>query len=146
MERPDWDVRLSKNFWLSEFQCKCGDCEFGRKPEDVRLLLVDGVQLMRDYLGVPIYIVHRLPGVSTRLEDRFYRAGSGCRCAAHNRAVGGASRSRHVLGEAADCWGPPVEDLFDAALRVPQFEKGGIGKYPKAQFVHVDVRRYRARW
>lgn len=146
MERPDWDVRLAKNFWLSEFQCKCGECAFGRHPDDVNLLVVDGVQKMRNYLGVPIYIVHRLPDVGSRGGDRFYTAGSGCRCQAHNRRVGGSNRSRHLKGAAADCWGPPVEDLYQAALRVPQFLNGGIGRYDRGQFVHVDVRGYTARW
>lgn len=141
MVRPDWDIQLTTNFWLSEFQCKCG-CGFGRARADVALTLVDGLQEMRRILGRPLYIVHRLP------DDvpGFYTAGSGCRCGAHNKAVGGSPRSYHLRGMAADVWGHPVEDLMMAATQVRHFLNGGIGRYDAGQFLHVDVRSYPARW
>ncbi|MEN6585978.1 MAG: D-Ala-D-Ala carboxypeptidase family metallohydrolase, partial [Sulfuricella sp.] len=71
--------RLSPNFTRAEFACKCG-CGFA-EPDPA---LVTGLQALRDALGKPIIIT------------------SGCRCAKHNTAEGGAKRSMHVAGKAAD--------------------------------------------
>jgi uncharacterized protein YcbK (DUF882 family) len=57
---------------------------------------------------------------------------------------GVASHSLHVQGEALDIRipGVPTAKLRDAALSL---HEGGVGYYPKSQFVHVDVGRVR-RW
>ena len=57
---------------------------------------------------------------------------------------GVASHSLHVQGEAIDIRipGVPTAKLRDAALSL---HEGGVGYYPKSQFVHVDVGRVR-RW
>ena len=73
------DVKMSKNFKRSEFDCKCG-C--GHNVVTQRL--VDTLQEIRDYTGKPVIIV------------------SGCRCETHNRKVGGVPESAHIIGEAAD--------------------------------------------
>ena len=39
-----------------------------------------------------------------------------------------------------------VEQLARAAEQVPGFRIGGVGRYPKKGFVHVDVRGTKARW
>jgi uncharacterized protein YcbK (DUF882 family) len=58
--------------------------------------------------------------------------------------VGVASHSLHMEGEAIDIRipGVPTAELRDAALAL---HRGGVGFYPKSQFVHVDVGRVR-RW
>lgn len=68
------------------------------------------------------------------------------RCAEHNKAVGGVKNSQHVLGKAADIRikGMTPRDIKLYALRVPAFEQGGIGTYKT--FIHLDVRKRRARW
>jgi uncharacterized protein YcbK (DUF882 family) len=73
---------------------------------------------------------------------------SGIRTAEHNRAVGGAPASMHVVakgrpGVAADvsCVRGDAEDWFHL-LR--QLSPGGLGLYPS--HVHVDTRRGFARW
>jgi len=57
---------------------------------------------------------------------------------------GVASHSLHVQGEAIDIRIPNVRTsrLRDAALAL---HRGGVGYYPKSEFVHVDVGRVR-RW
>ena len=78
--------KLSKNFKRSEFQCKCG-CGFA----EVSQTLVNLLQEIRDHIDRSV-VVH-----------------SGCRCEAHNKAVGGVSNSAHVAGEAADIYVPGWE-------------------------------------
>lgn len=59
---------------------------------------------------------------------------SGHRCCAHNAAVGGASQSRHIHGDAADI--PPGRATPNEA-----FECGAVGVgVADGWAVHVDVR------
>lgn len=75
----------------------------------------------------------------------------------HNDKVGGASRSKHILGEALDMG---IRDINKDG-RANQTDKkivlkildekiignrGGIGLYPNTMSVHFDVRGTRARW
>lgn len=76
---------------------------------------------------------------------------SGYRSAAYNRAIGGARRSQHVEGRAADLRvsGVTPAKVHAVALELQRQGKiriGGLGKYPG--FVHVDVRpgKRLARW
>ena len=75
---------------------------------------------------------------------------SGYRCPATNttlrntRGGGVARRSLHMDGKAIDVRlpGVPLADLRDAALSLGM---GGVGFYPREQFVHVDTGPVR-RW
>ncbi len=63
---------------------------------------------------------------------------SAVRSESHNQAVGGSSKSQHLLGRAADLHIPNQEvgDLFEAiALREGA---KGIGRYNT--FIHIDTR------
>lgn len=68
----------------------------------------------------------------------------------YNACVGGASRSQHLTGKAADCTGynTKARVLYDTALALRRegFFKGGIGYYPSSNFVHIDVRGSNATW
>lgn len=113
---------ISRNFSRSEFECGCG-CGF----DDVDVRLVKVLQDMRDELGCPVHIT------------------SGCRCEEYNREVGGASKSQHLLGTAADvvvtgCTPSYVQQY----LEYKHPDSLGIGSY--SQFTHIDVRSGRARW
>lgn len=70
---------------------------------------------------------------------------SGLRPRAINRAVGGAANSRHLHGDAADL---VVTGLSPHAVyrRLDPWhgDKGGLGN--SANFTHLDLRGYRARW
>ncbi len=82
---------------------------------------------------------------------------NGYRHPAYNQRVGGASQSRHIVGEAIDLSVGDIDqngttnqadkqivlDLLDQEV-IGSF--GGLGLYPNTQSVHMDVRGYRARW
>ena len=75
----------------------------------------------------------------------------GCRCDAHNAAVGGEPHSFHLPEQhcrAMDIVIPSktVDQMYALAEQVPAFKNGGIGRYYKSKFIHVDTRSYRARW
>ena len=118
--------RLSKNFVRKEFACKCG-CKLGMNDGDINLELVRVVQDVRDHFGKPVVI------------------NSGLRCAFHNSRVGGAPKSQHLLGTAADIRiaGINPKDVYDY-LDKKYPDKYGIGRYPS--FTHIDVREKKARW
>ena len=70
----------AKWFVQKEFQCQCGKCGL---PE-MSFTLIDALDWLRETMGVPFTVT------------------SGYRCPAHNKAVGGAPKSFHLFGKAAD--------------------------------------------
>lgn len=67
---------------------------------------------------------------------------SGYRSPRSNQIVGGASRSQHLFGRAADIRIPGIQptEIFLAAARVTDgSEIGGRGNYPMRNLVHLDV-------
>ena len=58
------------------------------------------------------------------------------------RGGGVAKRSLHMEGQAIDVRlpGVPLAELRDAAISL---KAGGVGYYPKDQFIHVDTGRVR---
>ena len=117
---------LTANFSRHEFACKCG-CGYGLKRGDVDTGLVQQLQELRDEVERPISIT------------------SGCRCAKHNRNVGGARNSQHIHGTAADIKvaGLSPKEVY-RILNAKYPKSHGIGLY--RSWVHFDVRRGRARW
>lgn len=106
---------LSPHFSRAEFACKDG-CGFGQPHPE---------------------LVNRLEALRRALGGKPLRILSGLRCPPHNRAVGGASRSRHQSGEAADLVTGQVKER---QARSAGFT--GIG-LKDGWVVHVDVRRTR---
>ncbi len=120
-------AKLSKNFNVKEFACKGNGC-----CEKVKIdtELVDCLQKIRDHFGVPVII------------------NSAYRCAVHNRVVGGASASKHLLGMAADIVVKGVEPK-EVAKYAESIGVLGIGLYETASdgyFVHIDTRKNKAFW
>lgn len=109
--------QIAKNFFRDEFACRCG-CGF----DTVDHRLVEGLQRLRDIMQAPIHI------------------NSACRCPEHNAAVGGAPKSQHLLGKAADIKmdGYTSEEVSDFAKLLGEFANSGIIIYDT--FTHVDVR------
>lgn len=116
-------MKLSANFDSAEFACSCG-CGY-QSPDPA---LVAALQALRDAVSCPVVIL------------------SGCRCAQHNAAVGGAVHSQHVLGKAADIRVPGMtaRQVYAAAVETGAFR--GFGVSDEGNFVHLDVREDRARW
>lgn len=120
--KKDGNKKLSDNFIVSEFRCKDNSDKILIDTE-----LVDILQKVRTHFGKPVTI------------------NSAYRNATYNKKIGGASKSQHVYGTAADI---VVKDTKpEAVAQYVEFlmpKKGGIGLYPT--FTHVDVRTTRARW
>jgi len=113
---------MSAHFKPSEFNCRC--C--GKGGEKINPKLIELLEDIRVTLGAPIHIT------------------SGYRCAPHNRACGGKTRSQHLLGNAADIKTDKMapHEFYD--WLETYFKIDGHGKY--AEFNHIDVRGTRARW
>ncbi|MCL5743255.1 MAG: D-Ala-D-Ala carboxypeptidase family metallohydrolase [Acidobacteria bacterium] len=115
--------QLSKHFRRDEFACRCG-CGFAAVSPD----LVAGLEQLRDQVGKPVMVL------------------SGCRCAAHNAAAGGARNSQHVKGQAVDIrvCGMTARELYTEASAIGGFR--GFGLDEERGFLHVDVRSEPTRW
>ena len=113
---------ISPHFNRSEFECQCG-CGFNTVDVETIAILED----VRQHFMKPIQIT------------------SGCRCAKHNRSIGGAKKSKHIFGNAVD---------FQVASTDPETVYNyidskcpniyGLGLY--SSWVHFDPRAGRARW
>lgn len=112
---------LSKHFNSSEFACKCG-CGF----DSINVVLVARLEEVREHFNSPTSIT------------------SGCRCQEYNRRVGGASKSQHLHGKAADIQVNGVPPNLVAEYCDRTWDDGGLGRYNT--FTHIDVRDGRARW
>jgi len=81
---------------------------------------------------------------------------SGYRHPRYNEQIKGASKSRHIKGEAVDMSirdinqdGKYTDEDKQIVLKLAEKiigNKGGVGLYPGTRSVHIDVRGYRARW
>jgi uncharacterized protein YcbK (DUF882 family) len=118
------DIQLSKNFKLSEFTCNDGSGKVLYNPD-----LINKLQLLRDKLGKPIQIV------------------SAYRTPEYNALVGGAPKSQHMEGTAADIKVKGMTPL-DVAKAAESVGFTGIGVYThdRNYFCHVDVRVLKSYW
>lgn len=125
-KKTDSNKKLSKNFALGEFSCKCGKCS--KTLVDSKLVTI--LQKIRDRFGKSVII------------------NSGYRCAAHNKAVGGATSSRHLKGTAADIAVIGVSPK-EVAKYAESIGVKGIGMYDSStdgRFVHIDTRTSKSFW
>lgn len=121
--KRDGNTKISKNFTVKEFACKDGsdvvliDCE-----------LVTILQCLRNTFGKPVFIT------------------SAYRTEEHNKSVGGAKNSQHLLGKAADIYiqGVSLQKIKDVIETIMP-SRGGIIVYNKKGFVHIDTRETRYR-
>lgn len=92
-----------------------------------------------------IKLAKHLDAVRELLGGRAITITSGYRPRAVNRAVGGASNSRHLYGDAADILvaGLSPHGVYQR-LNAWHGNKGGLGD--SAAFTHLDLRGYQARW
>lgn len=108
------------NFRIREFRCKDGSDAVKVDAGLVRIL-----QCMRDYFKKPVSV------------------NSAYRTEAYNKKVGGASRSKHLYGMAADIRIEGVAPVTAAAYAESIGVKG-IGLY--GNFLHVDTRAEKYFW
>ena len=114
--------KVSEHFRVREFACSDGaDAVF------IDPALVGVLQAIRTHFGAAVTV------------------NSAYRTHAKNKAVGGAARSQHLYGMAADITvrGVSPQRVADFAETLLE-HTGGIGRY--AAFTHIDVRDEKARW
>ena len=108
-----------KWFKEKEFACKC--C--GQLPplarENVKALVSEVLDPVREKLGMPIVV------------------NSGYRCEKHNKDVGGVRNSQHLRGEAADIHCADNERLKQLIIENGKFDQ--LITYPT--FLHVSYKR-----
>ena len=116
-------MKLSKNFTLKEFECKCG-CEMPDNVlENVKELALS-LQMLRDKIKKPI------------------KVNSSYRCLSHNRTIGSNDSSQHPKGKAVDIvikgYTPnEVADLIEQLIDEGDILQGGLGLYNT--FTHYDI-------
>ena len=127
-------MQLTKNFHLSEFNCKDGTVV----PEDLMdnaKELAKALQIIRDFIDEPMDLnsVYRHPQ--------------------YNKDIGGGSQSQHLLCKAADIdcdelsFNPKqLARIIKGLISLGLIPEGGIGIYTSDNFVHYDIRKQKARW
>lgn len=111
--------------WFKEKELACKCC--GQLPpfarENIEALVCEVLDPAREKLGSPIVV------------------NSGYRCPKHNKEVGGATNSQHLLGQAADIRfqvsGFKIQDLAKAIVENGKYDQ--LILYPT--FVHVSWKR-----
>lgn len=115
-------------FNIDEFICKCGSCDF----TDMSVNLIDMLHRIRSRVGSPIIIT------------------SGIRCPDHNRAVGGATASRHVpkggMGHAVDLMCPGFSAPMLYLIHRQYDMMSGTGLYTTNKSLHIDDRPALMEW
>jgi uncharacterized protein YcbK (DUF882 family) len=129
-------ARLTPHFELAEF-VSAGDASAGRwpDPEAVEHLLAVAWRLerLRAAVAAPV------------------RVTSGWRSPAHNLAVGGAQRSLHLDGRAADIvvagyTSLALTGVIEGLIAQGLLADGGLGTYPSRGHVHLDTGPGPRRW
>ena len=123
-------MNLTKNFTLEEWTCHDGTPVPPECMDNV-LKCAQNLQVLRDELGKPVTVI------------------SGYRSPAYNKSIGGADKSFHMTGHAADIRvaGMTPKEVHAKVLDLianGKMHNGGVGVYDT--FVHVDVRHGPARW
>lgn len=123
-------MKLSDNFLLAEFNSKDGSEAPAKVVKNLKILS-EQLEALREYLGKPITVT------------------SGYRSPQHNLKIGGALKSYHVLGMAADIRVKGIEpkkvaEAIEFLIKENQMLQGGIGVYKT--WVHYDFRGRQMRW
>jgi len=123
-------MQLTTNFSLNEFACKDGTPVPDELKSNVQTL-AEQLQILRDYLNEPIHI------------------NSGYRTPAYNKKIGGKPNSYHMKAMAADITvksktPKQLASVVEKLIANGSLKIGGIGVY--SGFIHVDIRKVKARW
>jgi uncharacterized protein YcbK (DUF882 family) len=123
-------MKLSTNFSLSEFASADGTDPSGEVLKNLTEL-AKNLEVLRKHLGQSI------------------RVTSGFRSKEHNKKIGGALNSFHVLGMAADIQvgkmkPEDVAKAIELLIKEGKMKEGGLGIYKT--WIHYDHRGTKARW
>lgn len=115
---------LSKYFKLSEFRSKDG-AEFPKEVLQNLQKLVVNLDVIREKIDLPIHV------------------NSGYRSTTHNKKIGGAKNSYHVIGLAADLSARDIspnalKEIIVGLMDSGKITAGGVKAYDT--FVHYDIR------
>jgi uncharacterized protein YcbK (DUF882 family) len=120
------NFKITEHFTIGEMCCKCGCNTIPNDIFDNLKKLCVQLELLRAEIGRPITVISQY------------------RCVARNKKIGGAPKSRHISGRAADIVveGMSPEEVAKAADKLFR----GIGIY--SSFTHLDIRKsvFKARW
>tara|TARA_R110000764_G_scaffold20407_2_gene52402 strand:- start:2952 stop:3329 length:378 start_codon:yes stop_codon:yes gene_type:complete len=123
-------MKLTENFNSSEFECNDGS----KMPDSVLKNikeLAKNLQVIRNVVCAPITI------------------NSAYRNAIYNKQIGGANKSLHLVGKAADITiegmtPKEVHTLLSDLMEEGTIAEGGLGSYNL--FTHYDIRGTKTRW
>jgi uncharacterized protein YcbK (DUF882 family) len=123
-------MKLSTNFSLDEFASADGTAPNNEVLKNLTEL-AKNLEVIRKHLGQPIKIT------------------SGFRSKEHNKKIGGALNSFHVLGMAADIQlekikPEEVAKAIELLIKEGKIKEGGLGIYKT--WIHYDIRGTKARW
>lgn len=123
-------MKLSTNFSLDEFASADGTAPSGEVLKNLTEL-AKNLEVLRKHIGQPIRIT------------------SGFRSKEHNKKIGGALNSYHVLGMAADIQvakmtPEQVAKAVELLISEGKMKQGGVGIYKT--WLHYDHRGTKARW
>ncbi len=114
--RRDGEKRLSPHFKVKEFRCKDGS----------------------DTILIDTNLVGLLETVRAKCGNRPLNITSAYRNKSHNQAVGGATRSQHLYGRAADFYISGRTHSYVQSVCKNLMRSGGLGF--GRTFTHIDVR------
>jgi hypothetical protein len=128
-------TQLSPHFNVAEFDCHDGRRVPKAAEAALARLCVQFLEPMRKKFG-PCKVL------------------SGYRHKAYNARIGGALRSQHdydddpttVAADTTYAKGTPAQWAAEGRRLSDRLGFGGVGEYPRSGFVHLDNRRYKARW
>lgn len=123
------NIKISKNFNLTEYQCKCGCNQVIINSKHAL-----NNQAFRDFLN---------KDKAEGEKETVLVSNSSYRCETNNVKSGGAKTSQHRLGNADD-WiaynsGMTVMELYEKALEFGKYK--GVIAYPNRGIVHCDSRQ-----
>lgn len=147
-------IKLTENFYLDEFACKCCEGVFGLRSSRLKLLVerLQGFRdWMRDVYGIPVSITITSGSRCLRHHQGIYEEINAAREKKGLGPVPVPMTSRHLKSNAADIQLRRLETgeilLIESAIeeRLRILFKG-YGKAMSLRWAHVDVRRHPAYW
>ena len=140
-------MNITKHLTRGEIACHCG-CGYGLETNDLHYVVAQIFEEIRERVSED-------RGIDTAIDIL-----SGCRCWKHHVAIYKAisirlkriveppKESKHLKGLALDLQCPEgydYEKFYQICVSVIG-DGGGVGYYPDKNFVHIDLRGWKARW